>query len=202
MPGHIRKRYDGSWNGLWLMPLGASFLRDRLVKGAAKVQPLAGKNAGARVMGSGQGVACCWNELPAEVLGVFRGPYAWARYEVWREVVTLFDSEERRLLRGFGMGGLLRFLDRVERLKEWEAQQARRVKRPPKRERPRCGAKTRKGTPCQAPAVWLPGDPVPRNGRCRMHGGLSTGPKTPEGKARIAESNRRRAQKRREVQGE
>lgn len=81
---------------------------------------------------------------------------------------------------------------------EWEAERARKeFKRPPKRERPRCGAKTRKGTPCQAPAVWLPGEPAPRNGRCRLHGGLSTGPKTPEGKARIAEANRRRARERR-----
>jgi len=38
---------------------------------------------------------------------------------------------------------------------------------------PRCGAKTRKGTPCRGPAM--------RNGRCRMHGGKSTGPRTPEG---------------------
>ena len=38
---------------------------------------------------------------------------------------------------------------------------------------PRCGAKTRRGTACQCPAM--------RNGRCRIHGGLSTGPKTPEG---------------------
>ncbi len=37
----------------------------------------------------------------------------------------------------------------------------------------RCGAKTRSGAPCRGPAM--------RNGRCRMHGGLSTGPKTPEG---------------------
>ncbi len=41
---------------------------------------------------------------------------------------------------------------------------------------PRCGAKTRKGTPCRAPAM--------ANGRCRMHGGKSTGPRTPEGLAR------------------
>lgn len=34
----------------------------------------------------------------------------------------------------------------------------------------RCGAKTRRGTPCQSPAM--------RNGRCRMHGGASTGPRT------------------------
>lgn len=40
----------------------------------------------------------------------------------------------------------------------------------------RCGAKTRKGTPCRAPAM--------KNGRCRLHGGLSTGAKTPEGLAR------------------
>jgi len=32
---------------------------------------------------------------------------------------------------------------------------------------PRCGAKTRKGSPCQAPAM--------ANGRCRMHGGKATG---------------------------
>ena len=31
---------------------------------------------------------------------------------------------------------------------------------------PRCGAKTRKGTPCKSPAM--------KNGRCRMHGGAST----------------------------
>ncbi|PLX34852.1 MAG: hypothetical protein C0605_12310 [Hyphomicrobiales bacterium] len=32
---------------------------------------------------------------------------------------------------------------------------------------PRCGARTRKGKPCQSPAMT--------NGRCRMHGGKSTG---------------------------
>jgi len=47
----------------------------------------------------------------------------------------------------------------------------------PKSERPRCGAKTRSGRPCQAPAVWDYVNDCPRNGRCRMHGGLSTGPK-------------------------
>src|SRR5437016_2638814 len=42
---------------------------------------------------------------------------------------------------------------------------------------PRCGAKTRRGTTCQCPAM--------ANGRCRLHGGLSTGPKTAEGIERI-----------------
>jgi hypothetical protein len=45
---------------------------------------------------------------------------------------------------------------------------------------PRCGAKTRAGTPCRSAAMM--------NGRCRMHGGPSTGPKTEEGKARIRAS--------------
>ena len=44
---------------------------------------------------------------------------------------------------------------------------------------PRCGAKakSRGGAPCQRAAM--------ANGRCRLHGGLSTGPKTPEGIERI-----------------
>jgi hypothetical protein len=45
---------------------------------------------------------------------------------------------------------------------------------------PRCGAKTRAGTPCRSAAM--------PNGRCRMHGGLSTGPKTEAGKAAIRAS--------------
>src|SRR5580700_674775 len=44
----------------------------------------------------------------------------------------------------------------------------------------RCGAKTRRGTVCQCPAM--------PNGRCRLHGGLSTGPKTAEGIRRIREA--------------
>lgn len=42
-----------------------------------------------------------------------------------------------------------------------------------------CGAKTRKGTPCKRRDLY-------RSGRCPMHGGLSTGPRTAEGKAKSA----------------
>jgi hypothetical protein len=42
----------------------------------------------------------------------------------------------------------------------------------------RCGAKTRAGTPCQNPAIK-------DRSRCKLHGGRSTGPRTPEGKARV-----------------
>jgi hypothetical protein len=41
----------------------------------------------------------------------------------------------------------------------------------------KCGARTRRGSSCRRPAM--------RNGRCRLHGGLSTGPKTQEGRNRI-----------------
>ena len=54
----------------------------------------------------------------------------------------------------------------------------------PKRERPRCGATCRDGHPCRAPAVWDKERDRPRNGRCRMHGGLSTGPTTWVGRLR------------------
>jgi hypothetical protein len=47
---------------------------------------------------------------------------------------------------------------------------------------PRCGARTRASECCRQPAM--------KNGRCRMHGGLSTGPRTAEGRARCAAARR------------
>ena len=46
----------------------------------------------------------------------------------------------------------------------------------------RCGAKTRSGSPCAK-------FPIAGKRRCRNHGGLSTGPRTKEGRARIAAAN-------------
>ncbi|WP_340256192.1 HGGxSTG domain-containing protein [Roseobacter sp. HKCC-CH-9208] len=43
----------------------------------------------------------------------------------------------------------------------------------------RCGAKTRAGHPCKKAALK-------GRARCRNHGGASTGPRTEEGRARIA----------------
>ena len=43
-----------------------------------------------------------------------------------------------------------------------------------------CGAKTRTGDPCAK-------FPIAGKRRCRLHGGLSTGPRTEEGKKKIAE---------------
>jgi len=50
------------------------------------------------------------------------------------------------------------------------------------RKLPRCGAKTksRNGKPCQLAAM--------KNGRCYLHGGKSTGPRTKEGLKRMKAS--------------
>ncbi len=42
-----------------------------------------------------------------------------------------------------------------------------------------CGAKTRQGSRCKRKDLY-------KNGRCRLHGGLSSGPKTLEGKRKSA----------------
>ena len=42
-----------------------------------------------------------------------------------------------------------------------------------------CGARTRRGTSCKRKDIYA-------SGRCHLHGGPSTGPRTPEGKKRSA----------------
>ena len=59
----------------------------------------------------------------------------------------------------------------VHRLPDW------RTTLPLAQSCPRCGARTRSGGACQSPAM--------PNGRCRMHGGKSTGPRTAEGLERM-----------------
>jgi len=46
----------------------------------------------------------------------------------------------------------------------------------PTGQRPMCGARTRDGTPCESRVLR-------RAGRCKCHGGCSTGPRTAAGKA-------------------
>ena len=60
------------------------------------------------------------------------------------------------------------------------------------KDRPVCGARTRKGTSCRMRADH------PGKRRCKFHGGRSTGPRTEAGRARIAEAQRRRWAKFRE----
>jgi transcriptional regulator with XRE-family HTH domain len=88
---------------------------------------------------------------------------------------------------------------RIPSFKRGHAALQRPASQPPtKQNRPanpkiahRCGAKTRKGSPCQM-------KPQPGKRRCALHGGLSTGPATDAGRARIAEAQRARWAKHRE----
>ena len=51
--------------------------------------------------------------------------------------------------------------------------------------KPFCGARTRNGAACKRKGSG-------KGGRCRNHGGCSTGPRTDEGRLRIADAQRRR----------
>jgi hypothetical protein len=65
---------------------------------------------------------------------------------------------------------------------------AKRLKLPPIPDKLfdlRCGAKTRAGTPCKQRTLFY-------NGRCKLHGGLSSGPKTAEGKTIAAANGRKK----------
>lgn len=63
------------------------------------------------------------------------------------------------------------------------------VCRAPRARRPRCGARCRDGHPCEAAVVVQRTDEGVRYAaRCRMHGGLSTGPRTPEGRRRALDA--------------
>jgi hypothetical protein len=55
----------------------------------------------------------------------------------------------------------------------------------------RCLAKTRRSTECQRPAIT-------GSGRCRLHGGRSTGPRTQEGRARISAAKMKHGRKTKE----
>jgi len=52
-----------------------------------------------------------------------------------------------------------------------------------------CGAKRKNGLPCKQKAIYT-------NGRCKWHGGCSTGPKTEDGKKRAAMNGSRPKKKR------
>ena len=83
----------------------------------------------------------------------------WEQIDLKRSLVKLFKDYDR-------------MLERIEA----EKAASSRVNRS-KRSRQRCGAFARStGKPCRIKAL--------ANGRCKLHGGLSTGPKTTEGKAK------------------
>lgn len=127
-----------------------------------------------------------------------------------QEVETAEDAErlaaelrERIAAPGLGDAENLALLETLEGY-ELAAQRLRRkheFQGPvvlPYDQRPTCGAKNRRGEPCRARVVWDEERDLPRNGRCKSHGGLSTGPRTDEGRLRCAEARREAARRRAE----
>ena len=104
-------------------------------------------------------------------------------------ITATLNSQDKRILESLldkdelGSAELDKFVDQkiAKRLAKQKPQPRKTL---PKYLRPQCGAKTRAGGKCKATPVWDKTNNKPKNGRCRMHGGLSTGARTPEGKLR------------------
>ena len=87
-------------------------------------------------------------------------------------------------MRARGDGVLLHDLQQAALDRRTVAANARAIQQAA-RYRQLCKATTRKGLPCRNMSE-------PGRRRCKFHGGMSTGPKTFEGKARIAEAQKKR----------
>lgn len=106
------------------------------------------------------------------------------RLKIAAEVAAIVASSSTAIAR---VNDCMRKLRRFERnaVREDKRERVREVKAtmrsPPKAGLPDCGARCRDGHPCRRKCLpWRP--------RCVMHGGLSTGPRTIAGKARLAAS--------------
>lgn len=129
----------------------------------------------ARLAGVGRHAVSYW-ECKAEV-----DPRGWAPKRMFAALgiypLPYFATPVRA--RGGGVLDLSEWETRqLEALRQREAQRAAQA-------RVICGAKTRAGKSCRNKSE-------PGRKRCKFHGGKSTGPKTAEGKARIAEAQRLR----------
>ncbi len=101
----------------------------------------------------------------------------WAMERMLKVLGTGHYPTSTRAREVMGLNSMSARLDRMaeDRLVELRARTAAPR---PSTARVRCGAKTRKGHPCRAKSL-------PGKRRCRFHGGMSTGPRTPEGKAAV-----------------
>lgn len=155
--------------------------------GAAERLPTPSSRACAPVMGSWQKRRAGAQE---DLEFVFLLELAAMMFEV--------DAARGNLWPGFGPG-FSKSARIVARMRRHNAKTVLRAPMP-KAGRPRCGARcrTKGGAPCGAPPVWDTNRDAPANGRCRLHGGLSTGPKTLAGREAIAEARRREARQRRQ----
>ena len=123
-------------------------------------------------------------EAKATVPLRYGAPRAFAEVLQLPQLADLFPTNARA--RGWGDTRERESLARMEawvdtQMAFWRKREAQRQAR----RRVVCGAKTRKGWACRNKSEA-------GRRRCKFHGGKSTGARTPEGKARIAEAQRRR----------
>lgn len=98
----------------------------------------------------------------------------WKRFNRAHMVIKISSSPTQSQLRGFWKA----WWDVSEKMRR----EVGYVIRKPKELRGlTCGARNRKGSPCNRHDLH-------RSGRCRLHGGMSTGPKTENGKRWSARS--------------
>ena len=105
--------------------------------------------------------------------------------ESWiaRQVATkLAEREAREQERAVALTCRQKFRE-AERILRERADEGRRLAREA-RNKP-CGARTRRGLPCKRKGLG-------KGGRCPNHGGMSTGPRTEEGRQRLKEAVRQR----------
>ena len=121
--------------------------------------------------------------LPSDVLFPAANAHARPRVMEW---LLQVDAQAEAVAHAKSEATMSRRKLREARRQAWRAD----LEALPKRLRPVCGARNRRGKPCQSKKLL-------RGGRCKLHGGMSTGPKTPEGLARCAEAGRRTAALRR-----
>ena len=152
---------------------GAELRAKRKAAGLSQVQL-------AQAAGIGRGAVGYWEAKPALCRN------GWACQRMFKvlgiRILPVFPTSTRT--RGDGVLPVWAAMERraiAQAIREAEKREAQRLARL----RVPCGATTRKGLPCR-----LKSEPGRR--RCKFHGGRSTGPRTPEGRARIAEGQRRR----------
>jgi hypothetical protein len=124
---------------------------------------------------------------PGWLQAAFCHQYARARPRAsWGlEMKTDNDWIERLIAAEHDERARMRRASKAARGAQWQAIKVARGRASEERARLRelrnkpCGARTRTGQTCQRKGVG-------KGGRCPNHGGMSTGPKTPEGRARLA----------------
>ena len=139
-----------------------------------------------RLLTEAQSVTGLYDNLPEEIKRLLE------EEELLDEILNMEGKKEDWidyiLLALDALGGTLGRGNKPRRLKDYERAirgnarlwyedktgTYRMTDKPRRKDQPRCGARRKyDGKPCQAKAL--------ENGRCKYHGGLSTGPKTLEG---------------------